>query len=384
MIRVILCGLLALLLPLSAYAENCFVINVDTLDMNRLLDQDYIAAHLSAQTEGLRIIKYISDSNELAARVRLTITQTETANVIFDKNYGYVSGTFDSGDLYLPFVDNNTIPYLVTLNIENWTYALPFMHMQPRLTGNCACTVGVRLRDYNPALTENWMMGTMLNLDQLRASGYLSLPLCASNLYIVGTSSLTMNDNLLSVSLSFAPDANVNVRSGAVYLIGDVSGIQSGNPEQMTQTAYTVGQAISTEGLTTALFYIPLTLDYDPSSLEEFTYDPNSSDALTQLSLWQDNLLSRAVCVTVTDDATAPDDVTVTDGVTAPDSVTVTDGVAAPDSVTVTDGVMIPDNATVATGVIAPDDGTVIGSVTVTQAAPTDTETAATLAPDPS
>ena len=64
--------------------------------------------------------------------------------MVFDKSYGYVSGTFDSGDIYLPYVDNNTIPYIVTLGIEDWTYALPFMQLRSRLAYNSGCTYGLQ------------------------------------------------------------------------------------------------------------------------------------------------------------------------------------------------------------------------------------------------
>ena len=78
--------LCALLVSMPALAEDCFLINVDQLDMTQLRDDAYIAAHLTAQSQGVRVIKYISDSNELAAQVRLTIQEAETSTVVYDKN----------------------------------------------------------------------------------------------------------------------------------------------------------------------------------------------------------------------------------------------------------------------------------------------------------
>ncbi|MCE5343551.1 MAG: hypothetical protein LLF96_08240, partial [Eubacteriales bacterium] len=101
-LRAFLCLLVCVVLfSTASLAENCFTINVDTLNPALLNDDAYVQAHLTAQTQGLRVLKSISDSNELAARVRLTIRQTETDTVIFDKNYGYIGGNFDSGDIYL-------------------------------------------------------------------------------------------------------------------------------------------------------------------------------------------------------------------------------------------------------------------------------------------
>ena len=282
--------LCALLVSMPALAEDCFLINVDQLDMTQLRDDAYIAAHLTAQSQGVRVIKYISDSNELAAQVRLTIQEAETSTVVYDKNYGYVDGTFDSGDIYLPYVDNSTIPYLITLNIEDWTYAFPYMRVQQRLSGNSGCTYGVRLRDYNQSLTGDWLMGTMLDLNALRSQGTITVPLCASNLYYVGQATVQTDGNSLVVNLAFDQNANVQVDSCSVYLIGSVASLSSADPVPSSQTAYSPGQAIPIDGLSTALLYVPFTLSFDPSGLSEFSYDLGSADLSNQLFLWNANL----------------------------------------------------------------------------------------------
>lgn len=82
-------------------AEDCFTIDVDTLDMNSLNRDDYVAAHLSAGAQGVRVVKRLSDSSELAVSVRLTLTQMDSGTLLFDKDYGFQSGSFDSGD-HLP------------------------------------------------------------------------------------------------------------------------------------------------------------------------------------------------------------------------------------------------------------------------------------------
>ena len=292
-LRGFLCLLIcALLLPMAALAEDCFVIDVDSLDMNSLNSNDYVADHLSAQTQGIRVRKYISSSNELAAQVRLTVTQAETSTIVFDKNYGYISGTFDSGDIYLPYVDNNVIPYLITLNIEDWTYAMPFMHLQPRLSGNRACTYGVRLKDFNPSITNSWVMGTMLDLDALRGEGTLTVPLCASNLYLIGQATVAISGDWLTVFADFDASANVEVQSSAVYLFGDVGSITTDEASSIPQPAHALGEAIDVSGLSTALLYLPITLSYDSSNLADFSYDLNSADLSQQLALWNQNLES--------------------------------------------------------------------------------------------
>lgn len=120
------------LLP-AALAEDCFTIDVDLLDMDSLNSDSYVQRELSSDTQGVRVIKYISDSSELAAPVRLTLTQMDTGSLLFDRDYGLQSYTFDSGVIYLPYAGERTTPYLVKLTIGNYVYAMPFMQL-PRET----------------------------------------------------------------------------------------------------------------------------------------------------------------------------------------------------------------------------------------------------------
>ena len=120
-----------LLCSLPALAEDSFTIDVDMLDMDRLNRDDYVAQELTSSAQGVRVFKYISDSSELAAPVRLQIKQMNTGKLLFDKDYGYQAHTFDSGVIYLPYADDGVTPCLDTLSVGNYIYAMPFMH-KPR------------------------------------------------------------------------------------------------------------------------------------------------------------------------------------------------------------------------------------------------------------
>jgi len=289
--RAFLCLVLCLTaLCLPVLAEDCFTINLDSLDMSQLGNDAYVKANLSAQTQGIRVVKTISDSNELAASIRLTIQESETNSVVFDKNYGYVGGTFDSGDIYLPYVGNDTIPYLITLSVESDVYSVPFMRLQPRLSGNSGCTCGMRMMDFNPSLTNGWLMGTMLDLNELRAQGSQTISLCASNLYIVGQATVNVNGDQLTVSLSFNSDADVELGKCSVYVIGNVASLTSADPAAVGQTAYAPGDTISIANLSTALLYVPFTLSYDPAGLDAFTYGACGVSLGEQQALWNANV----------------------------------------------------------------------------------------------
>ena len=272
--------LLCLLLWLpSALGEDCFTIHVDTLDLDRLNSDDYVAVALSASTQGVRVRKDISHSSEVASAVRLTLTQMNTRTLLFDKNYGYQSGTFDSGVIYLPYVGSGTTPYLVTLYVGDYVYALPFMQLQRRMESNGASTAGVRLRDLDPAQSSDWLMGTMVDLDDLRADGSRTVDICASNSCVIGSAVISLSGSELGVQLHFSSAADVALEDASLYVVTD------GNVLSGTR-AHAVSEKVNVSGAQTALVYVPMEVSYDPAGLPSFRYDQDA--ARSQQRLWKD------------------------------------------------------------------------------------------------
>lgn len=117
----VLCLLMALPLGL-ALAGGTFTVDVDGLDLSRLNSNDYVAAHLASDASGLCVRKSLNGDES----IRLTLMQMSTQTLLVDRNYGVLSGWFDSGALYLPLVEGTT-PYLITLYVGDTVYAIPFM-----------------------------------------------------------------------------------------------------------------------------------------------------------------------------------------------------------------------------------------------------------------
>ena len=281
---VALCALLVWT-SVPSLAEDCFTIDVDALDMNSLNSDEYVAQYLSASAQGVRVRKYISDSSELAAPVRLTLMQMDSQTLLFDKDYGLQSGTFDSGVIYLPYVADRTIPYLVTLTVGDYVYAMPFMHQQARLVANNACTYGVRLNDLAVAFYGDWMMGTMVDLNALAGQGSMSVDICASNRYIIGQATLSMQGSSLCVSVSFNSQANVTVQSQSVWVVTNCADFAAG----VQPPSHQPGEWVDVSGASSALIVLSLRVDYDPAGLPAFYYDLSSSQLQSQLSLWEQN-----------------------------------------------------------------------------------------------
>jgi len=269
---VMLMCLMALWMP-AAMAEDSFTIDVDMLDMDRLNSDDYVARELSSSTQGVRVVKYISTSSELAAPIRLTLMQMNTRSVLFDKDYGFVSGTFDSGVIYLPYAGSSTTPYLVTLYVGNYVYAMPFMHLQRRLSGNGACTAGVRLYELDASYGNDWYMGTVVDMN----GGGATVDLCAANRYVIGQAQISVSGGSLRVDVSFDPAANVEVSRQTLYVVTSPDGFHSAS-------ACSVGEWVDAGGAGTVLVYLPMEVSFDPAGLRSFQYD--AAGAQRQTALW--------------------------------------------------------------------------------------------------
>ena len=271
-------------LPTAQADDGCFLMNVDALDMTRLNQNDYVQQYLAAQAQGLQVIKQIP--GEDAQPVRLSLVEMNGQTLVFDKDYGYQSHFFDSGAIYLPYLGGGTTPYLVTLYVGDMVYAIPFMQLQARLYNNGACTYGAHLYDYASYLGQDWLMGTMLDLDALRAQGYMAVDVCASNSYLIGQADIYYHDGRISVTLSLNPAANAELHSLSIYVNTQCAALSSA----MDGAAYSQGDWIPVGEASTALLYMPMTLSYDPSALSTYGYDLSHGYLLRQLELWQQNM----------------------------------------------------------------------------------------------
>lgn len=346
-----LCCLFLLWIALCpAQAEDCFTLDVDALDMNRLNNNDYVAQNLTARAKGLCVQKYISDSSELAVPVRLSLMRMDTQTLLMDKDYGYQSKDFDSGVIYLTYSGSGVIPYLVTLYVGDMVYAMPFMQLQPRLEYNSACTYGPRLRDLG--LASDWLMGTMLDLNQLRTSGYATADICASNAYVIGQAVVQMQNEALCVQLELNGGANVEILGLSLYVVTDCA-LLTADPAACGLAAVSPGQWVDVSGAASAFLYMPMQVSYDPAGLNPFGYDLNSSSLQGQLALWNQNRsgpaapLMESTPVPEETWPTWPDagEASGMDAFTDPSSLPAAEPTAVPDWVSAPPETILPDAA---------------------------------------
>ncbi len=137
----------------------------------------------------------------------------------------------------------------------------------PRLSSmkyrGTACSQGPRFRDVRPKLTDKWNMYTPLDLSR---EGTLTVPLVASNQYVIGTVLLESRGG--KVTVSYETDiAGVNVRSEFLTFFSDLESVVTIEPSELTAWGFPLGTPFSIQkgllGDTSVLMYLALLVDYD-------------------------------------------------------------------------------------------------------------------------
>lgn len=278
----------------AALAQDSFVIQADTLDMGKLTDSAYVGEYLSAATQYIRVTYALPG----ATQVRLKVVQKDTGNVVMDKNYGQVSGTFNSGDIYLKYSGSVTVPYTIALTVGDQTYTFPFFRKLMLLKNNTACTFGVRIKQLDRGLTDAWTMATPLDLQEIAAlpGGIKRIDVCASNMYIIGTVSVRVQEGMLRVSLQLAEDntpdsSKFEILEQRLFLITSPLDWNSIDPRRLTGNEFEIGTDIPLEerlpGVQYAVLYLPIKLSYDPNGLDRFSYNTKEDlELIRQLEIW--------------------------------------------------------------------------------------------------
>lgn len=275
----------------AALAQDAFVIQADKLDLSKLGDSAYVQDRLSAGTQYIRVTYALNGS----AQVRLHVARSDTGSVVLDKDYGTVTGTFRSDDVYLKYSSSATIPYTITLSVGGEEITFPFYRKLMLLKNNTASTFGVRIKTLDRGLTDAWTMATPLDLAEIAAlpGGVKRIDLCASNMYVVGSVSVRVRDGALRVSMQLAEGTGYEVIEEHLYLITNPSQWDSVDPKRTSLTEYEVGVDIPLQDnlpdVRYVVLYLPMKLTYDPNGLERFSYDTqNDPELIRELEIWDE------------------------------------------------------------------------------------------------
>jgi|GEM_PF-6385509 len=233
------------------------------------------ASNPHAASRGTQLIVITYPIGETAKNVSLRVTYGATGDTVYSKSYGEVAGTFYSDEIYL----KNAGQYGIELTAGDETLAFTFNRALLRLNDNTAYSAGIYLVDEK--------MGTAVDLTR---AGTFTYPLAASDKYEIGTVTITVASDSLTVDYTLMNGIDAQITRDALYVFTDPKDLLSLSPSHLSlYRSFALNEPISISaalgGAKYAVIYLPMTLSYDPNGLNTFTLKPDAgqTDILRQM-----------------------------------------------------------------------------------------------------
>lgn len=262
--RVLMLLLAALVLALNigpAYAGEVFSVSEAIFASPNVWDASYRAANLTTSAS------YVNFSCALPCEsaTSLSITQADTGSLVYSRDYGVVSGTFRSEDIYLK-LESSATTYQVQLTCGEQTYTFPIDRVMARLEGNAACSAGYPLSAINGQ--DVWQTVTLLDLNALEGSS-ATYDLYASNRYVLGSVTFSVSGGAVCASVSTNSAAEVSVDSATVYVASTALEAATLGKKGCTAASGGLDSYISGSGTGLAAVYVKLSVSFQPDGLPE-------------------------------------------------------------------------------------------------------------------
>ena len=128
---------------------------------------------------------------------------------------------------------------------------------------NTACSLGLRFRDEAPDLTDKWYMYTPVDLTQ---DGVQTFPLIASNVHIIGTVLVTVEDGKVTVAYKL-DTKKIKVKEEFLTFFPDLESVKTVEPDELKEQGFVFGEHIHVaeqlHGANSVLMFLRLVIDYD-------------------------------------------------------------------------------------------------------------------------
>jgi hypothetical protein len=128
---------------------------------------------------------------------------------------------------------------------------------------NTACSLGPRFRDEVPGLTDNWYMYTPVDLTK---DGVQTFPLIASNVYIIGSVSVTVEDGKATVAYKL-DTKKIKVKEEFLTFLPALASVATVEPEEMEDLGFKLNEPFPVneklQYASSALMFLRLVIDYD-------------------------------------------------------------------------------------------------------------------------
>ncbi len=222
-----------------------------------LISDPSSAGSVSTEYEYLRIYCPANQGDQ----VTVTVT-TPDGSCIYQRDYGTNDSPFYTDDIYLP-MDGSEITYSITMTVGETTYAFAVTRKVGYLYDNMACTGGYPLSSISGS--GSWYMATILDVASLEG-GSMTVPVYASDWYLVGTATLSVSGGQLTVNASLNSGVVGSIDSATVYVAANALEAQTLGDRHFTGATGSLDRAIDLGGTGYAAVYVQMRVSFDPST----------------------------------------------------------------------------------------------------------------------
>lgn len=192
---------------------------------------------------------------------------------------GYGRRWFESGVIQTPYAGQQVTQYRVDLIAGEYHRSVTVNRELIYLKNNTVSAMGIRFRDLDEEfvrepITDKWYMFTPVDLYSLSPyGGTMTIPLFASNMYVVGSLTVTRQGDVVYVQAY--PDMDVYMRSCYVAFFENLSAVQPDmlSNSSMRRHGFAPGTPVFIQnhlgGRGSQLLYFSAIIDFDPNTKEK-------------------------------------------------------------------------------------------------------------------
>lgn len=254
-----------LLLPAAAVAEDVCVVQDAAAASRVTTDRSYLRVRYDLPGE---------------AEVTLSV-HDQWGSLIYQRYYGFCSGTFESRDVHLP-LEGEGCDYTVTLQAGDAVHTFTVTREMPMLTDTSVFAGGLSLRELNGGSSRKYAV--VLDLCALNEAS-AAAPMLAEGKQI-GEVYFSVLDGTLRVSASLFVEGVIDKAN--VYIAADAITASTLGSNRFTGIKTRLNREINLGDAPYAAVMVQLTVTYDPEGAQPWQMGPAEQEMYLELQEnWQ-------------------------------------------------------------------------------------------------
>lgn len=258
--RMLILLLLLALLPAAALADDVCTVR-DALG----------ASSVTTDCAYLRLQCDLAEETSVRISVR-----DEWGYLIYERDYGVKTGSFRSGDVYLP-LEGDSAEYTVTICTGAGEHSFTVLREMAMITDSAVYAGGLTLKDMVDGSSRKFAV--VLDMDALNEETVI-VPMLASGMQ-VGEVYFSILDGKLTVSAALTAEGTID--KGTVYIAADAITAQTLGSSRFAGVKTKLDREIDLGDTPYAAVMVQLSVTYDPTTAQAWEMGKAEEEAYEEL-----------------------------------------------------------------------------------------------------